>query len=168
MAMRTERKLMNANANLLGSGVGLATLEAMFSLVNTQSQLAASMVRDHEMSHPIQMQALAGALAQILEASEYARHHAHRNNRNVAIDIPAPAPASQPSPTTGGEGDTEFGAVGGIDALKNLLNKTNTSTNTTSTTTNCPNTDTFEKVLTELMLLLHEMTENSKQTLAVT
>ena len=123
MARRKQRKQFNINAQIMSGGVGLAALEAMFNLVNTQSTLSASMVRDHEMYGPIQIQALAGALAQIMAVTECS---CCRNT--VAVDIPS----SKSKPSNGGE-NSEFGAVSGMDALNNLLNKTQGDTTTTST-----------------------------------
>jgi len=70
MRRRTKRRLIDTNALLMGSGVGLATLEAMFNLVNTQSLISATMIRDHEMAQPIHMQTLAGALLEIIAAGQ--------------------------------------------------------------------------------------------------
>ncbi|OEJ65143.1 hypothetical protein BEN30_15795 [Magnetovibrio blakemorei] len=87
----------------------------MFNMVNTQSLLAAGMVRDHELSHPLQMQALAMALAQILAATE--------NCGAVAVDIPY---AKKPQAQEGSGSNTNtasFGATNNLDDLKNLLNK---------------------------------------------
>lgn len=115
MSKRTERRLSNTNAMMMGSGIGLAALESMFNMVNTQSLLAAGMVRDHELSHPLQMQALAMALSQILAATE--------NRGAVAVDIPyAKNPQAQ-----GGNGSNtntaSFGATESLNDLKNMLNK---------------------------------------------
>jgi len=125
MTRRRQRKQFDINAQIMSGGVGLAALEAMFNLVNTQSTLSASMVRDHEMCGPIQMQALAGALAQILAVTDNVCCRGA-----VAVDIP---PSRQKSADAGGDG-REFGAVSGIDALNNLLNKTQGDTTNTTTT----------------------------------
>jgi len=125
MGRRKQRKQFNINAQIMSGGVGLAALEAMFNLVNTQSTLSASMVRDHEMCGPIQIQALAGALSQIMAVTEKTCCRS-----TVAVDIPS---SSQKPPSDGGNG-SEFGAVSGMDALNNLLNKTQGDTTTNTTT----------------------------------
>ena len=132
MMRRKQRKQFDINAQIMSGGVGLAALEAMFNLVNTQSTLSASMVRDHEMYGPIQIQALAGALAQIMAVTECA---CCRNT--VAVDIPS----SKSKPSSGGGGNSEFGAVSGMDALNNLLNKAQGDTTTTNTTSGIDHTE---------------------------
>lgn len=57
-----DQRLLDTNAVLLGSGVGLAALEAMFNLVQTQSSLGAAMVKNNNAS------CNAALLAQTLEA----------------------------------------------------------------------------------------------------
>lgn len=115
MSKRTERRQSNTNAMVMGSGVGLAALESMFNMVNTQSLLAASMVRDHELSHPLQMQALALALSQILTATE--------NRGAVAVDIPYPKKPQAQDGNGSNVNTASFGATNNLDDLKNMLNK---------------------------------------------
>lgn len=68
MAKQSKPKGRAASGLVMGGGVGVATLEGMFNMVNTQSLIAANMVRDFEMSQPLQMQALARSLADLLNA----------------------------------------------------------------------------------------------------
>ena len=145
MTRRKQRKQFDINAQIMSGGVGLAALEAMFNLVNTQSTLSASMVRDHEMYGPIQIQALAGALAQIMAVTECA---CCRNT--VAIDIP-----SSKSKSSNGGGNSEFGAVSGMDALNNLLNKAQGDTTTTNTTSGVDSTE-MQNMLNVQTLQLHD------------
>jgi len=163
MARRKQQKQIDINAQIMSGGVGLAALEAMFNLVNTQSTLSASMVRDHELYGPIQMQALAGALAQILATAEYSCRP-----RCVAVDIPSPSSKSGSS-SGGGEG-SEFGAVSGMDALNNLLNKT--KGDTTSTTVNSIDQAMMQSMINEQTHQLHDQIVDivgpSGQKLAVT
>lgn len=115
MSKRTERRQSNTNAMVMGSGVGLAALESMFNMVNTQSLLAATMVRDHELSHPLQMQALALALSQILSATE--------SRGAVAVDIPYPKKPQAQDGNGSNINTASFGATNNLDDLKNMLNK---------------------------------------------
>ncbi len=64
MVNSMDQRLLDTNAMALGSGVGLAALEAMFNLVQTQSSLGAAMVKQHDTSH----NAALLSLAQVLEA----------------------------------------------------------------------------------------------------
>ena len=127
MADEIEKRLADTNAVLMGHGVGVAALEAMFNLVNSQSVLSATMVRDHELSHPIQMQALAQALAQLLACSEAMNCNTVKT-QSVAVDIPAPPvqPASAPTPATPppaepvGSSSVDLGAVSDLSALDGI------------------------------------------------
>lgn len=60
-------KLKDVDGRVMVGGVGLASLEAMFNMVNTQSLISAGMVRDFEMSRPMQVQGLASALGQLVK-----------------------------------------------------------------------------------------------------
>ena len=180
MSKRLDRKFADTNSLVMGHGVGLATLEAMFNMVNTQSLLSANMVRDFEMSHPLQMQSLARAMAQILAAGE--QSYCCTYDDPVAVDIPRKG--ARRGGTQPGSG-TEVGAVPDLDAIKELLNKnatppaggdTNTSNlNLRSTQTGLDNLD-ADQHISELMELLRghlsEIVEAgkeaSKPTLAVT
>lgn len=153
MSKRLKRDIWDANSLVMGSGVGLATLEAMFNMVNTQSLLSANMVRDFELSHPVQMQALASAMSQIIAAGEYGSYR-------------DPAPVDIPNPTKPGNGGTEFGAVPNLEAIKKLLEEKTSSNNAFVSGGN------MDKHMSELLSLLQEhlseIAENSKQVLAVT
>ena len=173
MAKGYKKRLTDTNALVMHGGVGLAALEAMFNMVNTQSLLSAGMVRDHDLSHPLRMQALATALAQILAASEYGLCE-----DAVAVDIPRRR--KTPKSPSGGEGeDTELGAVPDLNALNALLNK-NKSTGDTRSDMNLSSTTTntgldgvqMDKHMTEFMEMMREhlsdIVKSSKPTLAVT
>ncbi|MBL4614619.1 MAG: hypothetical protein JKY27_07085 [Magnetovibrio sp.] len=168
MSKRLNKNVWETNALVMGSGVGVATLEAMFNMVNTQSLLSANMVRDFELSHPLQLQALASALTQIIAASEY--------GSSVAVNFPG----RKKSPDSDGEGGSEFGAVPDLDALKKLINGNGGagfnqppgSFNQPPTGPNSQQSWDRDKHMTELLELLREhlsdITHNAKQTLAVT
>lgn len=169
MSKRLDRRLVDTNSLVMGSGVGLATLEAMFNMVNTQSLLSANMVRDFELSHPVQLQALANALAQLMAAQEY-------GNYSDAIPVRIPPGKEQATTSRPGEESAQLGGLPNIDAMNRLLNKDGSSGDTTSTlnTTSMSGLDNaaVEKLLTELLTLFREhlsdMTKNSKPSLAVT
>lgn len=127
MADKIEKRLADTNAVLMGHGVGVAALEAMFNLVNSQSVLSATMVRDHELSHPIQMQALAQALAQLLATSEAMNTHRVTVARTqapvapVAVDIPPQtAQAAEPPVKPAGQSSVDLGAVSDLSALDGI------------------------------------------------
>lgn len=67
MSSKIDRRLLDTNAAAMGGGVGLAVLESMFSLVQSQSVMNAAMVRDYQLSHPLAMESLAVALNEILD-----------------------------------------------------------------------------------------------------
>lgn len=67
MSSKIDRRLLDTNAAAMGGGVGLAVLESMFSLVQSQSVMNAAMVRDYQLSHPLVMESLAVALNEILD-----------------------------------------------------------------------------------------------------
>jgi len=168
MTRRNDKKLLDTNGLIMGSGVGLATLEAMFNMVNTQSLLSANMVRDFELSHPLQMQALASALTQILLASEY--------GGNEMIDIPYRGRKRTSSSSSGSNGgETEFGAVSDLDSLSALLNKNNANTEQTgntdtrtanvsleNTSTGYMNGESIDKLLAALLEILNNNISASK------
>jgi|GEM_PF-1518313 len=164
MGRRNQRKQFDINAQIMSGGVGLAALEAMFNLVNTQSTLSASMVRDHEMYGPVQLQALAGALAQIMAVTECACI-----NRAVAVDIPScKAKNNNSSDNKVGH---EFGAISGVDALNKLLDKSKGDT-TNTTTTNAIDHVVLQRMINEQTHQLHDqmvdIAGGSSQKLAVT
>jgi len=163
MRRRTKRRLIDTNALVMGSGVGLATLEAMFNMVNTQSLLSASMIRDHEMAHPIHMQTLAAALSKILAAGQIGE-----GGSDDKVD-------DGPDANEGGGGDTDKLLAELLALLKsNQPNNSDTSNyNVDSTTTHCGlDGASTDKLLTELIDLLqeqsHEIAKMSQQHLAVT
>jgi len=182
MSKRLEQKFVDTNSLVMGSGVGLATLEAMFNMVNTQSLLAAGMVKHHDMSHPLQMQALASALAQILAASEYGDY-----NDAIPVNLPRRRKGGAAGNTDASAGtNTEMGAVPNLDAIKQLFDEhlggagasgggggdTTSNLSLDSTTTTGLDGISMDKHLSELLELLRthlsEIVQNSKQTLAVT
>lgn len=70
MTRKMDKRLVDANTIVMGSGVGLAALEAMFNMVNAQSLVTANMIKHNDLSHPLQMEALAQAMALIIAAAE--------------------------------------------------------------------------------------------------
>lgn len=165
MSRRNKRRVIDANALVMGGGVGLATLEAMFNLVNTQSLLSANMIRDFEMSHPVSMQTLAGALSQILAAG-----HSEPDEGCVHVGIPTGGTVLGSGSEKDGASDEVLNKV--LDALRKLnkdgadvyVDRTHSETGLGAAST--------EKLLTELIDLLHEqsheMAKMSQQHLAVT
>ncbi len=141
MSKRLDRKFADTNSLVMGHGVGLATLEAMFNMVNTQSLLSANMVRDFEMAHPLQMQSLARALTQILATGEqgYCRGYGGYD-APVAVDFPRKGGGGAKA-----GGETEVGAVPNLDAIKSLLNEKNTETEVGAV----PNLDAIKDLLNE-------------------
>lgn len=169
MRRRTKRRLIDTNALVMGSGVGLATLEAMFNMVNTQSLLSASMIRDHEMAHPIHMQTLAGALSKILAAGQIGEGGS--DGKVGGLDDGTDANDAG----EGGGGDTNRLLAELLALLKNNQpNNGDTSNyNVDSTTTHCGlDGASTDKLLSELIDLLqeqsHEIAKMSQQHLAVT
>ncbi|MEG3620295.1 hypothetical protein V5T82_17660 [Magnetovibrio sp. PR-2] len=128
MADKIEQRLADTNAVLMGHGVGVAALEAMFNLVNSQSVLSATMIRDHELSHPIQMQALAQALSQLLACSDAmgckSRSPINIPTSAVAVDIPPAQPTAQPTTQPpvqpAGQSSVDLGAVSDLSALDGI------------------------------------------------
>lgn len=88
MSKKIDHRLLDANAMVLGGGVGLAALESMFNLVQTQSLLSASMVRDHDLSSSLSLEALALALGEVLDPGLYASCRSCRCTRPIRVDIP--------------------------------------------------------------------------------
>jgi len=127
MRRRKQRKQADANADMMVGGIGLAAMQSMFNMVNTQSSLSTSMARSFELSLPIQMQALAGALAQILMAQECGC--CGGGNRSVPVNIPS----GFNTPPSGGDTGHELGAIGSMSDLNSLLNKNKGDANTTTT-----------------------------------
>jgi len=121
MAHKEKRQAIEAAILSMGGGVGLATLEAMFNMVNTQSLISAGMIRDHDLSQPLQLQAQAAALAKIL---------ALQDGACVTVDIPQNAAPKAKSDDAEGY---ETGAILGSSELLNKVDRN--TTNITSTTT---------------------------------
>lgn len=166
MSKRLNKDIWETNSLMMGSGVGVATLEAMFNMVNTQSLLSASMVRDFEMSHPLQMQALALAMAQIIAAGE-----ACSNPPPVAVKMP-----ERPAAKNADDDETELGAVPNVAALNNMLKAQSPDqggeTSNVSLGSTTVNSGDMDKHMSEMLEMLREhlseITKNTKQTLAVT
>lgn len=104
MSRKVDQRLLDINAMVMGGGVGLAALESMFNLVQTQSLLSASMVRDHDANHVLALEALSLAIREMGDAGVRPACRRCRRSRTVDIDIPenkgcpAAAPA-EPDPT---------------------------------------------------------------------
>ena len=116
MSKHLDRRILDTNAMVMGGGVGLAALEAMFNLVQTQSILASSMVRQHDMSHATDLHAVAASMSEFMDAGYGTCSGGPASNgRSVRVNIP------QPQPSPGGNGGSERGAVGGVEELANLF-----------------------------------------------
>ncbi len=70
MVNSIDQRLLDINAVALGGGVGLAALEAMFNLVQTQSSLGAGMVKNLDTGQNCAVLALAQALEGLLESDQ--------------------------------------------------------------------------------------------------
>lgn len=170
---KTLQDILAGNALVMGSGPGLAVLESMFNLVQAQSVLSASMVRDHEMNQPLMMDALAVAMNEILDPC-CVRRRCRMGADTVAVDIPAKPDAPSPS---AGPGTDEL-----VEALKSALAQSAlgkgggqdaTSTATMqSTTEGAMSGEQIEHLLLELLEMLgdhmSEITRNTRQPLMVT
>ena len=88
MPSQTNQRLLNVNAMVMGNGVGLAALESMFNLVQTQSLLSASMVRDHDLSGSLALEALAIAIGEVLDPGAYSACRSCRRTKPIPVDIP--------------------------------------------------------------------------------
>ncbi len=114
MSKHLDRRILDTNAMVMGGGVGLAALEAMFNLVQTQSILASSMVRQHDMSHATGLHAMAASMSELMDAG-YGDGSGGASGRGVRVNIP------QPQPSPGGGAGSERGAVSGVDELANMF-----------------------------------------------
>lgn len=116
MSKHLDRRILDTNAMVMGGGVGLAALEAMFNLVQTQSILASSMVRQYDMSHATGLHAMAASMSELIDAGYgTCSGGANGNGRGVRVNIP------QPQPSPGGGAGSERGAVSGVDELANMF-----------------------------------------------
>ncbi|MCR4377660.1 MAG: hypothetical protein NUV50_06150 [Rhodospirillales bacterium] len=88
MSSQTNQRLLDVNAMVMGNGVGLAALESMFNLVQTQSLLSASMVRDHNLSGSLALEALAIAIGEVLDPGVYSACRSCRRTKPIPVDIP--------------------------------------------------------------------------------
>lgn len=169
---KTLHDVLAVNALVMGSGPALAVLESMFNLVQAQSVLSASMVRDHEMNQPLMMDALAVAMNEILDPC-CGRRRCRMGVEDVAVDIPARTDA--PSPAAG-PGADEL-----VEALKSALAQSapgqgggqdTTTATMQSTTQSAMSGEQVEHLLLELLEMLgdhmSEITRNTRQPLMVT
>jgi len=101
MSRKFDQRLLNANARIMGQGVGLAALEAMFNLVETHAVLSSSMVRHHELAGLLSYETLALAVGEVLDPGAYAALRGRGAPDAVAVDIPRPKNSSPP-PDGGG------------------------------------------------------------------
>lgn len=120
MSSKIDRRLLDTNAAAMGGGVGLAVLESMFSLVQSQSVMNAAMVRDYQLSHPLAMESLAVALNEILDPCG-ARYDDYDDD-GVVVPIRRMRRAAKPrrrppdpddTPPSGGGGAGLGGGLGG-------------------------------------------------------
>lgn len=99
MSEKVDQRLLDINATVMGGGVGLAVLESMFNLVQTQSLLSASMVRDHDANHVIALEALSRAIGEMLDLGVHPKCRRCCQHHAVNIDIPdvkgRPTPAER-------------------------------------------------------------------------
>jgi len=175
MSKRMDRRILDTNAMVMGGGVGLAALEAMFNLVQTQSVLASSLVRHHDMSHHIALHTMAASINEIMETG-YGADNGGGGGRGVRVNIPRPQPQSHSQASggsDGGDGSVERGAISGVDELANMF-KSNASASATTPSTADPQYAgiNMDQHLTELLELLREhlseILKSSKPTMMVT
>lgn len=149
MSKKVDQRLLDINAMVMGGGVGLAALESMFNLVQTQSLLSASMVRDHDANHILALEALSLAINEMVEPVMHPACRRCRRPRTVDIDIPEkqgrPAPPSE-------DLGSQRGAASGADVLRDMASESRSET----TTTNAPaeRDPTLEHLLVEVLSLL--------------
>ena len=115
MTGQTNQRLLDVNAMVMGNGVGLAALESMFNLVQTQSLLSASMVRDHDLAGSLALESLAIAIGEVLDPGVYGSCRPCRRTKPIPVDIP-PAPPVNSTVDRG----TMRGAGPGGDALSDI------------------------------------------------
>jgi len=164
MSKKFDQRLLDTNALVMGGGVGLAALESMFNLVQTQSLLSAGMVKHHDLSHGLALEALALAIGEVLDPGVYSACRSCRHAKAVKVDIPAPQ-ASPPA-----DAGTRRGALANADVLADMARDSQTETTTTTHTTE-PDVS-MDKHLTEIFALLSDhlkdITKNTRSTLMVT
>lgn len=131
MSKKFDRRLLDTNAMVMGGGVGLAALESMFNLVQTQSLLSASMVRDHDLSYGLSLEALALSLGEVLDPGVYGSCRPCRCTSKVKVDIPA---ASAPSANPPDDSGNQRGAMANADVLADMARDTQSTTTTTTQT----------------------------------
>ena len=133
MSKKFDRRLLDTNAVVMGGGVGLAALESMFNLVQTQSLISASMVRDHDQAYSLSLETLALAIGEVLEpgANRTCRSCGCRSSA-VQVDIPA-SPVSETD--TYSSSGTRRGALANADVLSDMASDSQSATTTTSQTT---------------------------------
>jgi len=169
MSKHMDRRILDTNAMVRGGGIGLAALEAMFNLVQTQSVLASSMVRHHDMSHNIGLHSMAASINEIMESGYGADSG---GGRGVRVNIPRSQSQSQPQ-SGEGDGSGERGAISGIDERANMF-KSNASASATAPSATDPQYGgiNMDQHLTELLELLREhlseILKSSKPTMMVT
>jgi hypothetical protein len=69
MSRKHHHRHHDTNALVLGNGVSFAVLESMFNLVQTQSVLSASMVKNQDLSQILAIDTLARSLSEIMNAN---------------------------------------------------------------------------------------------------
>ncbi len=144
MVKKNKRHWVETNSHLLEGGVGIAALEAINTMVTTSSSLSAAMVRDFNLSHPMQMQALAVALQKIIEASECCC-----SSSPIPVDIPTKQETEPKAEKT-----IDLGAVSSLET-------------TTDTPENkSPDREFLEKALMDLLDKYHQSDQDHSTRLA--
>lgn len=86
MSRKHNHRHHDTNALVLGNGVSFAVLESMFNLVQTQSVLSASMVRNQDLSQIMAIDTLARSLSEIMHAKACSARGSGNTNSNKSGD----------------------------------------------------------------------------------
>lgn len=86
MSRKHNHRHHDTNALVLGNGVSFAVLESMFNLVQTQSVLSASMVRNQDLSQIMAIDTLARSLSEIMRTHACSARGSGNTNSNKSGD----------------------------------------------------------------------------------